>query len=577
MRQFVPIRCNRASSWLLPGLLLLPLAGRAQVAVTRAGLAPAANARAANRSTSVVIPFSQAIAPATSANIRVFSAQYRGRRGATASVSGSTVTLSPTAAAGSAAFRPGETVQVTVPATVQSTGGAAAAPYVYQFTAAATGGSGVFGGGADLSVFGQPYGAAVGDVDGDGDLDLLTTSSGSASVSVRLNDGNGTFSSAPSVAVTSGAGGGLPRGMAVGDLDGDGDLDLITANDAYIGSVSVRFNNGNGTFGGGAELLNYYQPRSVALGDVDGDGDLDLLVTNYGDTTVDVRLNNGNGTFGTGSYPVVGSKPDNLALGDVDGDGDLDLVVANNPIAGIGTVRVRLNNGSGTFSGGSDVAVGSQASSLALGDVDGDGTLDIVVSNNTMSTVSVRLNNGSGTFGGGSDLAGFSQPRTVVLGDVDGDGDLDLVVANGGGGSTLAVRLNNGSGTFTNGSSLGTLFSFQDLVLGDLDGDGDLDVFATNPNINSVVVRLNGAGTLPTRPAASSATLNIYPNPGRGKVQVSGLGAGAAVAVADVLGRPVATATADASGAARLHLPPGLAAGVYLVQSAGRSQRLAVE
>ncbi|WP_174805434.1 Ig-like domain-containing protein, partial [Hymenobacter sp. UV11] len=95
------------------------------------------------------VPFSQNINPGTAGTIRVFSQQYRGRRTATASTSGSSVTLTPTAGAPgspSAAFRPGETVLVSVPATVKSTGGAAAVPYVYQFTAAATGGTGSFGG-----------------------------------------------------------------------------------------------------------------------------------------------------------------------------------------------------------------------------------------------------------------------------------------------------------------------------------------------------------------------------------------------------------------------------------------------
>ena len=273
-----------AQGWLLPGLLVLPLAGRAQPTVVRAGLAPAANARAASRSTAVVVPFSQAIAPATAGTIRVFSSQYRGRRAATASVSGSTVTLTPTAAAAPAAFRPGETVQVTVPATVQSLSGAAATPYVYQFTAATTSGSGIFGGGSDLAVSNQLASVALGDVDGDGDLDALIGNFGGTTVNVRLNNGSGTFGggSDPYVSFD-------PRSVVVGDVDGDGDLDLLTVNPISTGSVGVRFNNGSGTFSGGTDLTGFYEPRNAVLGDVDGDGDLDLLAAAY-DATVNIWL-----------------------------------------------------------------------------------------------------------------------------------------------------------------------------------------------------------------------------------------------------------------------------------------------
>jgi len=252
---------------------------------------PARNARAASRSTTVGLGFSTALDPATAGNVKVFSQQYRGRRTATAALSngGSTVTLTPTVpATGSqvADFKPGETVFVTVPATVQSTGGAAATKHVYQFTAAATGGTGNFGGGSNPAVGANTQSVAVG--------------------------------------------------------DGDGDLDLLTANGSRNGTVSVRLNNGSGVFSGGSDPAVGSYPYSVAVGDVDGDGDLDLLTANSGDYTLSVRLNNGAGTFtapATNPNLAVGSFPTSVALGDVDGDGDLDLLAANVS----STVNVRLN------------------------------------------------------------------------------------------------------------------------------------------------------------------------------------------------------------------------------------------
>jgi hypothetical protein len=465
-------------------------------------------------------------------------------------------------------------VQVTVPATVQSLGGTAATPHVYQFTAAATGGSGTFSGGSDLAIGNQLSGVAVGDLDGDGDLDAVLGSAAGTTVNVRLNDGSGTFGSGSNPGV-----GASPRKVALGDIDGDGDLDLLTANPAYNGTVSVRLNNGSGSFGGGADLTGFYQPRSVVLGDVDGDGDLDIVVTNAGDSSVSIRLNNGSGSFSGGSSVVVGSTPDGVVLGDVDSDGDLDMVVANNTT--LGTISIRLNSGSGSFTGGADLSAGGNPTSVTLGDVDSDGDLDLVATDYNYGMVNIRLNDGTGAFSGGSDLAlssqSGSQPTSIALGDVDGDSDLDMIVIKSGGSPRVVVGLNNGRGTFSIGTGPSTGLAAQSVALADVDNDGDLDLLTIDPIKYSLTVRLNGGGILPTRRPTGTAALRVYPNPSRGIVQVTGLVAGAPVTVSDALGRPVTTTTANASGAAQLHLPPGLTAGIYLVRSNEHSQRLTVE
>ena len=384
------------------GLLAAASTAQAQSpTVTRASLAPAANARAAARNTTVAVPFSQSIDPATAGGIRVFSQQYRGRRTTTATVSGSTVTLTPTVpATGSqvADFKPGETVFVTVPATVKSTANVAATKYVYQFTAAAAAGDGPFVDNSDPSVGANPRGIALGDVDGDGDLDFVTGSTGISAASVRINNGTGTFTAPTN-----------------------------TPNPA--------------TGGGGGNL---------ALGDVDGDGDLDLLTSNYTDATVSVRLNNGAGVFTAPANtpnPSVGGNPGSISLGDLDGDGDLDFVTTN----GSGTSSIGFNNGAGVFTPIGGPSVGSNAYGAALGDVDGDGDLDLLWSSYSANTVSVRLNNGTGAFTVPANTPNPSvstNPVGLVLGDVDGDGDLDFVTVNLGN-NTASVRLNNGTGVFT--------------------------------------------------------------------------------------------------------------------------------
>ncbi|OGX84594.1 hypothetical protein BEN48_02315 [Hymenobacter glacialis] len=350
----------------------------------------------------VAVSFNQPVAAGSTTALKIFSAQRGGLRtghSGTTTSSGSTVSFAP-----AYAFRPGETVQATLTTAATAAGGRLATPRVFQFTAAATNGSGTFAGGSDVAVADSPISVAVGDVDGDGDLDLLTAhypfGPGTRTVGVRLNNGSGTFAGASDVAV-----GNSPGSVVLGDVDGDGDLDLLTANDVD-NTVSVRLNNGSGTFAGGSDVAVGNGPYSVVLGDVDGDGDLDLLTANYYSNTVSVRLNNGSGTFAGDSDVALGNGPGSVVLGDVDGDGDLDLLTAN---SGSNTVSVRLNNGSGTFAGGSDVAVDKSPISVVLGDVDGDGDLDVIAASFT-NTVSVRLNQKTVLA-----LAGRLLPTQVVL------------------------------------------------------------------------------------------------------------------------------------------------------------------
>ncbi|MDO7874717.1 FG-GAP-like repeat-containing protein, partial [Hymenobacter sp. ASUV-10] len=386
--------------------------------LTITALAPTRNLRNAPRAASVAVTFSQALqsTAATLGAVRVYSQQRGGqlRHGAraTATVSGNTLTLDPTTD-----FKPGETLLVTTTTAATATGGGTLARgKVHRFTAATGGtGRGNFVGSSNPAVGPDPFDMAVGDVDGDGDLDLVTANASSTTVSVRLNGGDatgsntGTFSNGSDPTVDNG-----PYGLALGDVDGDGDLDLLTAN-LQSNTVSVRLNGGNatgsntGTFSGGSNIAVGRAPFSVAVGDVDGDGDLDLLTANYTFGTVSVRLNGGDasgsntGVFSNGSDPTVNSGPKVIVVGDVDGDGDLDLLTANESSGSGSTVSVRLNGGdasgsnTGVFSNGSNPTVGGNPQSVAVGDVDGDGDLDLLTANESSgsgSTVSVRLNGG---------------------------------------------------------------------------------------------------------------------------------------------------------------------------------------
>jgi hypothetical protein len=378
-----------------------------------------------------------------------------------------------------------------------------------------------------------------------------------------------------------------PQSVVVGDVDGDGDLDLLTANDLLNGTVSVRLNDGRGNFSvptTNPEPAVGNHPTDIAVGDIDKDGDLDLLTANAGTSTVSVRLNDGRGSFAapaTNPEPAVGNFPVSVTVGDVDGDGDLDLVTANR---GGFTVSICLNDGRGSFSApatNANPAVGNTPLSVEMGDVDGDGDLDLLTANYGDNTVSVRLNDGRGSFSAPAinpnPTVGDS-PTSVTVGDVDSDGDLDLLTANYNYSGTVSVRLNNGRGSFSAPviNPEPTVGSFPTSVtVGDVDGDGDLDLLAANAFSETVSVRLNQSATpLPVRPGSLTNVLALFPNPTNGSLMLRGAVAGAPIEVLDALGRLVLRTAADAAGIARLVFPPNLTSGIYVVRTGQQAQRV---
>lgn len=564
------IHSYAATYWALTTCLLLfsAQATRAQAPVIIT-VEPMGNARAAVRTNPVTVTFSQPLTAASAGALQVFSSQRGGRRTRAttpAVVSSNTLHFAPT----NYAFQPGETVQYTVTQAAASTSAPLASPRVGQFTVAvgATG-TGNFSGGSDPTVSAAPGCLAVGDVDGDGDLDLLAGASGiTATVSIRVNDGMGTFSGSQDVSVGRGV-----RHVALGDVDGDGDLDLLTAN-IDGNSVSVRLNDGMGTFSGTQDVGVGQGAYHLAVGDVDGDGDLDLLSANASAGTVSVRLNDGTGTFsGSQSVSMPGS-PYSVSVGDVDGDGDVDLLAA---IFSSNSVSVRLNDGTGTFSGSQNVSVGAGPQSSMVSDVDGDGDLDLLAASRMTNTVSVRVNDGTGTFSGTQNVPVNSEPIMVTVGDVDGDGNLDLLTAHAVPTNTVSVRLNDGTGTFSGNRDVNLGTSSYNVALGDVDNDGDVDLLVDNINGNSVRVRLNTSTTLSATTSRLAVGLALFPNSAHSSVTLTGAARNTPVTLLDALGRILLTTTADATGTACLLLSTEVAAGVYMVRNGSQVRRLVIE
>lgn len=281
----------------------------------------------------------------------------------------------------------------------------------------------------------------------------------------------------------------VSQSVALGDLDGDQDLDAFVVNQYNTPSSAVWINDGSAGFTLKDTVIPTSDGKSVTLGDLDGDGDLDAWIANCVNMAADgVWLNDGSGGFTDSGQSLGRSVSMKAALGDLDGDGDLDAFVANSVALPSGPNLVYVNDGSGRFTSSGQALGLNNTFCVALGDLDGDGDLDAWCANLGGPNV-VWTNDGRGVFTDSGQALGNAKSKSVALGDLDGDGDLDAWVANSSysGENPSVVWLNDGTGRFRDsGQALGPQANSVSVALADLDGDGDLDAFVgcngTKPN-----------------------------------------------------------------------------------------------
>ena len=310
---------------------------------------------------------------------------------------------------------------------------------------------------------------------------------------------------------------------AVGDVDGDNDLDLVVAPGGHTSNFPIppqdfllQINDGTGVFNNEAasrlpaSAFGTQVASAVILGDVDGDTDLDAFVVNGSSGALFppgfsgfqnlLWINNGDGIFSDETntrLPLATNSSFHAAFGDLDSDGDLDLVIGNVGSTGAGQQnRLLINNGSGVFTDETTTrlpALSDITLALALEDLDGDSDLDIVVANRTPAGSKILVNDGVGFFADQT-VQRFSTPPPfagdVVVADVNGDGSKDIIFASVSGGPL--VFINSGGGDFTEETNTRTP-TFSDshgLAVADVDTDGDVDIFVTI---------LGGVNTPPTQ------------------------------------------------------------------------------
>ena len=385
-------------------------------------------------------------------------------------------------------FAVGDVVTVALTNEIQSAQGIPLnSSYVLSFTIRVQDGPAVFDslsnyptGSSNLSVF-------AADLDGDGDLDLaMATVNPTETATVILNNGDGTYGSPSSYAV-----GERPRSIVAADFDGDGNLDLAIS---YLGpplvqasGVSILMNDGNGTFSNRVDYGVDHYPGSVFAADLDGDGDLDLATANFDSDNLSVLLNNGDGSFAAvANYPVnVG--PESIFAADLDNDGDLDLATAN---VSSHNISVLLNYGNGTFVPYMSYSTDYSPYSIFAADLDNDTDLDLMTSNLSSNSVSILLNDGHANFSNSSNQQVGNSPNSIFAADLEGDGDLDLITANSNS-DNVSILLNNGDASFASPVSYPTGSYPMSIFAADLDGDGDLDLAAANNSSSDVSILLN--------------------------------------------------------------------------------------
>ncbi|MBI2570109.1 MAG: S8 family serine peptidase [Candidatus Schekmanbacteria bacterium] len=329
----------------------------------------------------------------------------------------------------------------------------------------------------DLTVGTDPYGVAVADLDGDGDNDIVAANYESGTVGVLLREAAG-WAVKQDLAV------GSPHDVAVGDLDGDGDNDIVAANyDSATVSVLLR---GAAGWAAKQDLAVGIAPWGVAVGDLDGDGDNDIVAANAGSDTVSVLLREAAG-WAPKQDLTVGITLRKVAVGDLDGDGDNDIAATVN--ADSGTVSVQLRMAAG-WAPKQDLTVGTTPLDVAVGDLDGDGDNDIVAANRNSHTVSVLLREAAG-WAPKQDLTVGTEPLGVAVGDLDEDGDNDIVATNSGS-ATVSVLLRNAAGWAAKQDLAAGSFP-RGVAVGDVDGNGNNDLIWT---VGATVSVLRRFGTL---------------------------------------------------------------------------------
>lgn len=356
-------------------------------------------------------------------------------------------------------------------------------------------GSGVFSSQNTYTFPGSVTGLATGDIDSDGTVDIaLANSPGNnfGSVTVFLNNNFGNFSLVGNFSV-----GGLPRGIAIADFNGDGAQDIVTINTNATGSILLGNRTGNfqlaNNFNITTNSSSFFQ-ISLAVGDLNNDARPDLVVSG-GDSNTFYTLLNNSGTFPSSiatTFQAFDFRVRSIAIGQVIGDGNLDIVVAGSGSFSdsFSAAAALVGNGTGNFSNANVFLspTGISPSSVIIADFNGDGGNDLATTNSSSNDVSVLLHNNSDRFGPNT-FPTSASPTAIAVADFNGDGNLDTVTAAlqppSGSSSNLLISFGNGIGGVSSTQIVGVASLVQAIVASDLNNDSRTDLITATASNSS--------------------------------------------------------------------------------------------
>ena len=351
-----------------------------------------------------------------------------------------------------------------------------------------------------------PGSIAVADVNRDGKPDILVTNSGSQTLTVLLGDGKGHFHSPPGSPTPTGAG---PNDIAIGDFNGDGNVDVVIPNTGTP-YITVLLGDGQGGFKPSAHspfaTQSHPHVHGVAAADFNGDGKLDVVTDSWGDNQILMLFGDGAGNlvlpgklFSTGKRPYQ-----RLRSADFNKDGNPDVVTTD---LDINAVSILLGDGKGGLrdAPGSPFPAGVFPWAVAVDDMNNDGNLDLVIvpydrdiTDPQQLGVTVLLGDGKGGFRKMKDspfsLAGCRGPDRVATGDVNGDGIRDIVVSCAQN-DTVLLYLGSKQGTFQV-STRQVQTGWSGLSVADLNGDSKADIIVSNAGLENPPKRANGTITV---------------------------------------------------------------------------------
>ncbi len=362
----------------------------------------------------------------------------------------------------------------------------------------------------------QTYGAYAGDLNNDGFSDLTAVNENTDDLRILLNDGQGYY---PNMEIQT-MGTSTPSPNEGADFNGDGEIDLAVCT-VHDNEMRVLLGNGDGSFSAPTTYQTGNKARGLGILDSNSDGYDDIIVANRESSNLSLFVNDGNANFTTLTLDPDpnGDGESGLAVADANGDGIQDVFIGYYTSNEVG---IFLGDGNNGFTLSDKVSVIGRPWMIATGDLNGDGHVDVASANSTQHRMSIIFGDGQG---GLSDAVEYVEGNTIFplaidLGDIDGDGDLDIVTSNYDSG-TFGVWENNSAGQFTLVDLLLAPANASCAILHDRDNDGDLDITATDET-DDVILLFENTVVL-NAPSIKENTFNVIatPNPFKEETVIS--------------------------------------------------------